>query len=298
MRRIQAKARATGRGLIENLEQRTLLSTIYVNAAAGGAVPDGSTWQQAFTDLHSALAAAGTGDEIWVAAGTYKPTDGMPNPNDRNVSFHLKNQVGVYGGFNGTESTRAQRDWSANVTTLSGDIGAIGDVADNSASVITNSNIDSMRSSTALPSQPATGGPAACGTSIVRRPCPTSSFATTWRRIVQRAWRATTVPRCSLTARSSTTSPAKTGGPLRSSTRRRCSSTVASSATPAGGGGAVLNAGSSATKFINTTFRQNSIKVSPYTSVPFGGAIENIGASLTLTNCTFIGNSSEARRSC
>ena len=81
-------------------------SVIYVNAAASGPTHDGATWATAFADLQAALSAAGAADEIWVAAGTYAPTAGT----DRTVSFALKNGVGVYGGFAGTETLRSQRD--------------------------------------------------------------------------------------------------------------------------------------------------------------------------------------------
>lgn len=83
---------------------------------------DGSSWQDAFADLQDALAAADAGDEIWVAEGTYKPTQGL----DRSASFELKSGVGIYGGFAGGETLRSQRDASQNLTVLSGDIGAPG----------------------------------------------------------------------------------------------------------------------------------------------------------------------------
>ena len=107
-------------------------SVIYVNGAASGA-NDGSSWANAYTSLQSALSAAASGDEIWVAAGTYKPT----NTADRSLSFALKNGVGVYGGFLGTETSRNQRNPTVNVTTLSGDIGTAGDASDNSYHVVT-----------------------------------------------------------------------------------------------------------------------------------------------------------------
>ncbi|HTO75204.1 MAG TPA: right-handed parallel beta-helix repeat-containing protein [Thermoanaerobaculia bacterium] len=107
-------------------------SVIYVNAAAAGPTHDGAGWATAFADLQAALSAAGAADEIWVAAGTYAPTAGT----DRGVSFTLKNGVGVYGGFAGTETLRSQRDPAAHTTTLSGEIGAAG-TADNSYHVVT-----------------------------------------------------------------------------------------------------------------------------------------------------------------
>ncbi len=46
---------------------------IYVNQNATG-VNNGTSWTDAFTDLQPALAAATTGTQIYIAKGTYKPT--------------------------------------------------------------------------------------------------------------------------------------------------------------------------------------------------------------------------------
>ena len=63
----------------------------YVDASATGA-NDGSSWQNAFTELHEAMAVAGPNDTVWVARGTYKPT----SDRDRTRSFLL--DCSVYGG--------------------------------------------------------------------------------------------------------------------------------------------------------------------------------------------------------
>jgi hypothetical protein len=96
-----------------------LAAVIYVNAAATGA-NNGTSWANAYTSLQTAVGTGGAGDELWVAAATYKPTP----TTDRTISFALKNGLGVYGGFNGTETMRSQRNPAVNVTTLSGDIAA------------------------------------------------------------------------------------------------------------------------------------------------------------------------------
>lgn len=120
------------------------IKIIYVDADATGA-NDGSTWANAYTTLQSALAAAdGTNPtEIWVAQGTYYPT-GVQTGTDRNVSFVMKNNTAMYGGFAGTESSVNQRNIRTNPTTLSGNIGDIGINADNSYHVIFNrtNNLD------------------------------------------------------------------------------------------------------------------------------------------------------------
>jgi hypothetical protein len=87
----------------------------YVDADAGGA-NNGSSWDNAFMNLQSALGAALAGDEIWVAAGTYIPGT---NRYDR---FALPSGVEIYGGFAVTETDRSQRNWRRNPTLLSGEI--------------------------------------------------------------------------------------------------------------------------------------------------------------------------------
>jgi len=104
---------------------------IYVKTSATG-VNNGISWSNAYTDLQVAISNATYGDEIWVATGTYKAT----STTDRTISFNMKNGINLYGGFNGTETSITQRDISQNPTTLSGDIGAIGDNSDNTTTIL------------------------------------------------------------------------------------------------------------------------------------------------------------------
>lgn len=102
----------------------------YVNQNASGA-NTGASWQDAFTDLQSALQVAEAGDTVWVAAGTYWPTP----TTDRTISFRPRSGVALFGGFAGHETSVDQRDWETNATILSGEIGAPGFV-DNSHHVL------------------------------------------------------------------------------------------------------------------------------------------------------------------
>ena len=49
---------------------------------------------------------AASGDEIWVKQGTYYE------------SITLISGVALYGGFDGAESIRSDRDWEVNITTI------------------------------------------------------------------------------------------------------------------------------------------------------------------------------------
>ncbi len=124
----------------------TLLSVPVSGSAAtryAAPAPSGSgncdSWGNACT-LQSALTSASNVDEIWVRQGIHKPTSGS----DRNATFQLKDGVAVYGGFAGTESSRDERNWEANVTTLSGDLlgndSGFNNNSENSHHVVTGSN--------------------------------------------------------------------------------------------------------------------------------------------------------------
>ncbi|NMD30040.1 MAG: hypothetical protein GYA79_10030, partial [Bacteroidetes bacterium] len=106
----------------------------YVKPVATG-FADGSSWANASADLQAMINISPAGGEVWVAAGTYKPTyhpvTGAINPIDRNNTFVLLPNVNVYGGFAGTETLLSQRNYAANATILSADIGTVGLTTDN-----------------------------------------------------------------------------------------------------------------------------------------------------------------------
>ena len=113
--------------------------TIYVKLNGTG---NGSSWQNASGNLRTVLANANKNAQIWVAQGTYYPTQcGNCTETERRLSFEIPDSVAVYGGFNGTESTLAQRNWQQNVTILNGDIDRDGDIAKNAYHVIYTHNV-------------------------------------------------------------------------------------------------------------------------------------------------------------
>ncbi|MDD5148851.1 MAG: T9SS sorting signal type C domain-containing protein [Flavobacterium sp.] len=108
----------------------------YVKPIATG-TGDGSSWANATNDLQAMIFISGAGDEVWVASGTYYPTQyPIFNSNDpstnssyptdeRDKTFSIKDNMKLYGGFVGTETLLSQRpaytnDASASI--LSGDI--------------------------------------------------------------------------------------------------------------------------------------------------------------------------------
>lgn len=95
------------------------LTKYYVNTNISGGNGSGDSWANAMSNLTDALSASGANTtDIWIAEGTYKP-----HVSDRSTSFVVdQNNIQIYGGFNGTESSITERDLLNNVTILSGDL--------------------------------------------------------------------------------------------------------------------------------------------------------------------------------
>ncbi len=105
----------------------------YVDANVAGGANDGSSWANAYTNLQEALAATGSGTNLWIAQGAY-----YPGP-DRTNTFWLDN-VSLYGGFTNGMVGLDQRDWTLHETILSGDVGTPNVTSDNSYHVVTWTN--------------------------------------------------------------------------------------------------------------------------------------------------------------
>ncbi|WP_338392116.1 hypothetical protein [Fulvitalea axinellae] len=68
---------------------------------------DGSSWENAFTSVKTAMETTPKGIEIWVAEGLYAEKD-----------IPVQRGWDLYGGFNGTEEERSQRDWMKHPTII------------------------------------------------------------------------------------------------------------------------------------------------------------------------------------
>lgn len=98
----------------------------------------GNSWENASNDLSYVLSKSVAGDQIWVAAGIYKPTNGT----DRNASFVIPDGVHLIGGFKGYERKSEDRKAANEPTVLSGEIGTKSK-SDNSYTVVTFVNVSS-----------------------------------------------------------------------------------------------------------------------------------------------------------
>ncbi len=113
---------------------------VYVSAVTGDDSFDGRAWDSAKRTLQAGLAEAQSDQcDVWVAAGTYKPNEGLSDLtyDVRETTFQLLGGVAVYGGFLGDELHFNERDFVANPTVLSGDIGEVDLREDNVFHVVT-----------------------------------------------------------------------------------------------------------------------------------------------------------------
>jgi len=72
-----------------------LAKSVYVSKSSPGPTHNGTTWATAYVSVQQGITGAVAGDEVWVAAENY------------HERITLKAGVAMYGGFSGTETSRA-----------------------------------------------------------------------------------------------------------------------------------------------------------------------------------------------
>ena len=101
---------------------------IYYVTPSGAGTQDGLSWANAKpgSALQTVLYATSIVDQVWIAAGIYKPThDASHNatPADpRTKCIQFGGGAKIYGGFAGTETSITERNITANKTIFSGDL--------------------------------------------------------------------------------------------------------------------------------------------------------------------------------
>lgn len=134
-----------------------MLPTTAANAAvwyvtpAGAGERSGTSWSTACAGLQAGVDKASSGDEVWVMAGSYAGTGGNTGV------VTLKSGVTLYGGFQGSETTREQRNWADNVTIIYG-----GD-ARRCVYTVSGGSVDGFTMTGGKTTSSSTGGPGGAG---------------------------------------------------------------------------------------------------------------------------------------
>ncbi len=109
-----------------HLHWQAFIHNKYYVKTTGSNSSDGSSWANAFLTFQKALETAQSGDQIWIASGTYKPSVQVGGSGVRFSAFQMVEGVEIYGGFAGTEVSINDRMnfglGNANETILSGDL--------------------------------------------------------------------------------------------------------------------------------------------------------------------------------
>ena len=255
---------------------------LYVKPGANG---DCLSWDTA-CELQTAIFNAVSGDQIWVAAGSYKPT----MDTNRTAAFQLKSGVAIYGGFPAAGGDWSQRDWETYPATLSGDIGVSGNNADNSYHVVKSNGVDA---SAILDGFTISLGYAngtsndTCGGMYNRNSSPTLSNVTfsgnTAIYYGGGMHNDNSSPILSNVTFSSNSASYYGGGMSNTYSSSSTLSNVTFIANTAGNFGGGMYNNSSSPSLSNVTFSGN-------TASNHGGGMSNFGGSASLSNVTFIGN--------
>ncbi len=255
---------------------------LYVKPGANG---DCLSWDTA-CELQTAIFNAVSGDQIWVAAGSYKPT----MDTNRTAAFQLKSGVAIYGGFPAAGGDWSQRDWETYPATLSGDIGVSGNNADNSYHVVKSNGVDAsaILDGFTISLGYANGTSNDTGGGMYNRnSSPTLSNVTfsgnTAIYYGGGMHNDNSSPILSNVTFSSNSASYYGGGMSNTYSSSSTLSNVTFIANTAGNFGGGMYNNSSSPSLSNVTFSGN-------TASNHGGGMSNFGGSASLSNVTFIGN--------
>ena len=246
--------------------------TIFVDTDATG-TNDGSSWTDAYLHLQDALDEASIRDDIWVAVGSYFPDKGAnQTEGDRSSTFQLKREVAIYGGFTGTETLLAERDFVANESVLSGDLSQddgleFANNSENTYHVVTGSGTNFTA---ILDGFIISGGNANGSNSLIYD-----------GGGLYNDEGAPSIANCIFLSNFAD----QDGGAIYNMDSSPSLTNCTFLANSANLGGAVYNISSSPT-LTNCTFQNNST----FGTFGEGGAINNFSSSPTLTNCSFLNN--------
>ncbi len=236
-------------------------ATYYVVPNGAGS-KNGTSWANAYADVQTAIdrASSDGGGEVWIAKGTYNHGSAMT----------MKNNVAIYGGFAGTETSKDQRV-SGNNTIIDGE---------GKYRVFYNNYTESnqLTNSAKLDNVTIQNGYASDGND--------NSISTAdYGAGMYNKYASPEITNCTFTTNNS----ASCGGGVYNSGSTPSLTNCTFSDNSAGSGGGMENEDSSSPSLTNCTFTNNSA------SSRGGGMYNDWNSSPSLTNCTFSGNSASSR---
>ena len=220
-------------------------ATYYVVPGGAGS-KNGTSWANAYADVQTAInrASSAGGGEVWIAKGTYKHGSAMT----------MKNNVAIYGGFAGTETSKEERV-EGNNTILDGEgkYRVFYNYYTSSNKLTNSAKLDNVTIQNGYASY---GGAGMC-----------NNYASP------------EITNCTFSGNSAS----HYGGGMYNDSSSPVLTNCTFSGNSAGDGGGVYNSSSSSPVLTNCTFSGNS--------AGDGGGMYNTNSSPILTNCTFTNNS-------
>jgi len=251
----------------------------------------GASWGTAYTAIQAGINAAFNdgGGEVWVAEGVYDEmrTSMMHDPPVNTGSVIMKENVHIYGGFEGTETAREQRDWETNVTVIDGSTARAGGPAYHVVVGANNATIDGF-TITGGNANGTTGRTGLGGGMFNNSSSPTvanctfsgNSASDDGGAMGNIALSSPTLDNCTFSGNSAGDDGGAIDNDESSPILTDCSFTANSATLD---GGAMNNSDGSSPTLVNCTFVDN-------TAGDDGGVMRNVSSSPTFTNCTFSGN--------